>query len=91
MESPLRPARRPCRSTQSLEPRNLRKVAGVPPEDNPVRVIDVFVEELDLRGLGFEEGAAEVRGPWAHRVQAKGRLPPASHVRSRRPDASRRS
>jgi hypothetical protein len=85
-------ARRSAATTAaSSSPRNLRKVAGVPPEDNPVRVIDVFVEELDLRGLGFEEGAAEVRGPWAHRVQAKGRLPPASHVRSRRPDASRRS
>jgi hypothetical protein len=23
-------------------------------EDNPVRVIDVFVEELDLAGLGFD-------------------------------------
>src|SRR6478736_6251084 len=23
-------------------------------EDNPVRVVDVFVEELDLQGLGFE-------------------------------------
>ena len=23
-------------------------------EDNPVRAIDVFVGELDLRGLGFE-------------------------------------
>jgi transposase len=23
-------------------------------EDNPVRVIEVFVEELDLAGLGFE-------------------------------------
>lgn len=23
-------------------------------EDNPVRVVDVFVDELDLRGLGFE-------------------------------------
>ena len=23
-------------------------------EDNPVRVIDVFVDELDLGGLGFE-------------------------------------
>ena len=23
-------------------------------EDNPVRVIDVFVDELDLRKLGFE-------------------------------------
>ena len=25
-------------------------------EDNPVRVIDVFIEELDLTGLGFEGG-----------------------------------
>ena len=25
-------------------------------EDNPVRVVDVFVEELDLRALGFERG-----------------------------------
>ena len=23
-------------------------------EDNPVRVVDVFIDELDLRGLGFE-------------------------------------
>ena len=23
-------------------------------EDNPVRVVDAFVEELDLHGLGFE-------------------------------------
>ena len=23
-------------------------------EENPVRVVDVFVDELDLRGLGFE-------------------------------------
>ena len=23
-------------------------------EDNPVRVVDVFVEELDLAGLGFK-------------------------------------
>lgn len=23
-------------------------------EDNPVRVVDVFVEELDLRALGFD-------------------------------------
>ena len=25
-------------------------------EDNPVRVIDVFVDELDLAALGFERG-----------------------------------
>jgi transposase len=31
-------------------------------EDNPVRVIDVFVEELDLAGLGFDSVEPEVTG-----------------------------
>jgi transposase len=31
-------------------------------EDNPVRVIDVFVEELDLAGLGFSGVAPEATG-----------------------------
>jgi len=31
-------------------------------EDNPVRVIDVFVDELDLKGLGFEGMQPEVTG-----------------------------
>jgi transposase len=31
-------------------------------EDNPVRVIDVFVDELDLRALGFEGLIPEVTG-----------------------------
>src|SRR5208282_6070862 len=31
-------------------------------EDNPVRVIDVFVEELDLRGLGFDGVVPETTG-----------------------------
>src|SRR6202166_4684007 len=31
-------------------------------EDNPVRVIDVFVEELDLGGLGFGGVAPEITG-----------------------------
>ena len=31
-------------------------------EDNPVRVIDVFVEELDLAGLGFDGVAPEATG-----------------------------
>jgi transposase len=31
-------------------------------EDNPVRVIDVFVDELDLRALGFEGVAPESTG-----------------------------
>ena len=30
--------------------------------DNPVRVIDAFVEKLDLSGLGFEEVAPEATG-----------------------------
>jgi transposase len=29
--------------------------------DDPVRVIDVFVDELDLAGLGFESAAATGR------------------------------
>jgi transposase len=35
-------------------------------EDNPVRAIDVFVGELDLRGLGFEGVAAETTAPPAY-------------------------
>ncbi len=31
-------------------------------EDNPVRVIDVFVEELDLAALGFESAIPQVTG-----------------------------
>jgi transposase len=31
-------------------------------EDNPVRVIDVFVDELDLSGLGFEGMQPEATG-----------------------------
>src|SRR6202166_10164 len=31
-------------------------------EDNPVRVIDVFIDELDLTGLGFEGVAPEATG-----------------------------
>ena len=30
-------------------------------EDNPVRVIDVFVEELDLAELGFDRGCSPRR------------------------------
>jgi hypothetical protein len=35
-------------------------------EDNPVRVIDVFVDELDLRALGFEHVAPKATGPPAY-------------------------
>ncbi len=31
-------------------------------EDNPVRVIDVFVDELDLGGLGFDRVVPEATG-----------------------------
>ena len=31
-------------------------------ENNPVQVIDVFAEELDLAALGFDGGAPEVTG-----------------------------
>jgi transposase len=31
-------------------------------EDNPVRVIDIFVDELDLTELGFDGIAPEVTG-----------------------------
>ena len=39
------------RSQSALFPERLEDYIA---EDNPVRVIDVFVEALDLRGLGFE-------------------------------------
>jgi transposase len=35
-------------------------------EDNPVRAIDVFLDELDLRGLGFEGVVAETTAPPAY-------------------------
>ena len=31
-------------------------------EDNPVRVVDVFVDELDLTGLGFERVTPAITG-----------------------------
>jgi transposase len=35
-------------------------------EDNPVRAIDVFVDELDLRGLGFSGVVPEATGRAAY-------------------------
>jgi transposase len=35
-------------------------------DENPVRVVDVFVDELDLRGLGFEVTAAATGRPAYH-------------------------
>jgi transposase len=35
-------------------------------EENPVRFIDAFVDELDLKALGFERAVAADRGRWAY-------------------------
>jgi transposase len=47
------------RSQSTLFPESLDDYIS---EDNPVRVIDVFVEELDLAGLGFDGMEAEATG-----------------------------
>jgi transposase len=35
-------------------------------EDNPVRVIDVFIDDLDISGLGFKSEAASIGRPGYH-------------------------
>src|SRR3982074_2335038 len=47
------------RAQSTLFPERLEDWIG---EDNPVRVIDVFVDELDLAGLGFNGVEPEVTG-----------------------------
>jgi transposase len=47
------------RSQSALFPEHLDDYIA---EDNPVRVIDVFVDELDLNGLGFEGMEPEATG-----------------------------
>jgi transposase len=47
------------RSQSTLFPECLEDWIG---EDNPVRVVDVFVDELDLSGLGFGGVAPEATG-----------------------------
>ena len=47
------------RSQSTLFPERLEDWVS---EDNPVRVIDVFVDELDLGGLGFRRVVPEVTG-----------------------------
>jgi transposase len=42
-----------------LMPESLDDFVG---EDNPVRVIDLFVDELDLQGLGFASAQPAVTG-----------------------------
>lgn len=54
------------RSQVTLLPECLDDFIG---EDNPVRVVDVFVDELDLAELGFERTQAAVTGrPGYHRA-----------------------
>lgn len=48
-----------ARSQATLFPESLEDFVDA---DNPVRVVDVFVEELDLRDLGFERVAPKVTG-----------------------------
>jgi transposase len=48
-----------CRSQSTLFPEYLEDWVG---EDNLVRVIDVFVDELDLGDLGFERAARPASG-----------------------------
>ncbi len=47
------------RSQSTLFPERLDDYVG---EDNPVRVVDVFVDELDLGGLGFDRVAPKSTG-----------------------------
>src|SRR5450759_2592644 len=47
------------RSQSTLFPEHLDDYIA---EDNPVRVIDVFVDELDLKALGFEGMQPEMTG-----------------------------
>ena len=47
------------RSQSTLFPDRLEDWIG---EDNPVRVVDVFVDELDLGGLGFSRVEPQATG-----------------------------
>jgi transposase len=47
------------RSQSTLFPESLDDYIA---EDNPVRVVDVFVHELDLKALGFEGAEPEETG-----------------------------
>src|ERR1700688_4800846 len=51
------------RRQQSLLPRSLEDYVG---EDNSARVVDVFVDELDLEALGFSLVAAATGRPAYH-------------------------
>ena len=59
------------RSQITLFPERLDEYLG---EDNPVRAIDVFVDELDLAKLGFDgvEPEAIARGKRCRRPRSRG-------------------
>jgi transposase len=48
-----------CRDQVTLLPECLDDFIG---EDNPVRIVDAFVDELDLRALGFNRAAPASTG-----------------------------
>ncbi len=60
------------RSQSTLFPQHLDDYVG---EDNPVRVVDVFVDALDLGALGFGRVAPQATG-WqtARRARLGGRV-----------------
>ena len=71
------------RSQSTLFPQYLEDWIG---EDNPVRVIDVFVDELDLAELGFGGVEPEVTGRPSYHPSVLLKLyassdPPANRVR----------
>jgi transposase len=55
------------RSQSTLFPESLDDYIA---EDNPVRVVDVFVDELDLKQLGFDGAEPEARGRPAYHPAA---------------------
>ena len=51
------------RNQATLFPERLDDYVG---EDHPVRVIDVFIDDLDVSGLGFKAEAAATGRPGYH-------------------------
>jgi transposase len=63
------------RGQSTLFPERLDDYLG---EDNPVRAVDVFVDELDLAGLGFGGVEPEATGrPAYHPATQSGAIEPA--------------
>ena len=67
------------RSQATLFPESLDEYIA---EDNPVRVVDIFVDELDLKVLGFEGAEPEATGRPAYHPATLLKLV-ASHFESR--------